>query len=116
MTKKKKSSRKRNHRKRKRKRKRDFPKKWRTLKDHPIENVIGDIRQGVSTSNSLRDTINHMAFVSQIEPTTILDAINDEHWSIRASTVATSLIGCPSVGSTIKMSSSTSLNIPFFQW
>ncbi|VFQ69031.1 unnamed protein product [Cuscuta campestris] len=60
----------------------ELPKEWRTLKNHPIDNVIGDITQGVSTRNYLRNTINHMAFVSQIEPTTVLDAINDEHWSM----------------------------------
>ncbi|VFR00193.1 unnamed protein product [Cuscuta campestris] len=60
----------------------ELPKEWRTLKNHPIDNVIGDLTQGVSTRNYLRNTINHMAFVSQIEPTTVLDAINDEHWSM----------------------------------
>ncbi|VFQ69485.1 unnamed protein product, partial [Cuscuta campestris] len=27
----------------------ELPKEWRSLKNHPIDNVIGDITQGVST-------------------------------------------------------------------
>jgi len=55
---------------------------WRIVKDHPLDNVIGNINQGVSTRNVLRNTMNHMAFVSQIEPNCVSDAINDEHWSL----------------------------------
>ncbi|VFQ96750.1 unnamed protein product [Cuscuta campestris] len=60
----------------------ELPIAWRTHKNHPLDQVIGCINRGVSTRNSLRDTVGHMAFVSQIEPTTISEAINDEHWTL----------------------------------
>ena len=59
-----------------------MPKAWRTSKDHPLDKVIGNIEKGVSTRNLLKDTVGHMAFVSQIEPTTISEAIGDEHWTL----------------------------------
>jgi hypothetical protein len=55
---------------------------WRISKHHPLDNNIGDISKGVITRNALRDACNHMAFVSQIEPDRIAEAINDEHWAI----------------------------------
>ncbi|VFQ90219.1 unnamed protein product [Cuscuta campestris] len=59
-----------------------MPRAWKTSKDHPLDKVIGDINRKVSTRSSLRDTVGHMAFVSQIEPTTISEAIDDEHWTL----------------------------------
>ncbi len=56
------------------------PKELRVSKDHPLESIIGDLDRGVITRNSLRHSMNHMAFVSQVEPTSIKEAIEDEHW------------------------------------
>ena len=58
----------------------DLPKEWRVLKDHPIDKVLGDISKGVSTRLSLRNACNHMAFVSQVEPKSVNEAIDDEFW------------------------------------
>ena len=33
----------------------DLPKEWRTHRDHPIDKIIGDISQGVSTRLNLKD-------------------------------------------------------------
>ena len=60
----------------------DLPMEWRVSKNHPLDNIIGDISKGVTTRNSLKDACNHMAFVSQIEPRNINEAIIDEHWII----------------------------------
>ncbi len=54
------------------------PRELRISKNHPLENVIGDIRQGVTTRNSLRNTMNYAAFVSQVEPTNVSEAIEDD--------------------------------------
>ena len=58
----------------------DLPQEWRTSKDHPIDQVIGDISKGVTTRSNLRNICNYLAFVSQIEPKTISEAILDENW------------------------------------
>jgi hypothetical protein len=56
-------------------------KEWRTSKHHPIDNIIGDISK--ATRHSLRNACNFMAFVSQIEPSIVDEAITDEeHWAI----------------------------------
>ena len=60
----------------------DLPMEWRVSKNHPLENIIGDISKGVTTRNSLTQACNHMAFVSQIEPNDINEAIIDEHWTL----------------------------------
>jgi len=49
-------------------------------KDHPIDKVIGDINKGVSTRWKVIDACNNMAFVSQVEPSSIEDALEDEYW------------------------------------
>ena len=60
----------------------DLPKEWRTHRDHPIDKIIGDISQGVSTRLNLKDACLNMAFVSQIEPTKVDEALGDDQWII----------------------------------
>ena len=60
----------------------DLPKEWRTHRDHPIDKVIGDISQGVSTRLNLKDACLNMAFVSQIEPSKVDEALGDDQWII----------------------------------
>lgn len=59
-----------------------LPKEWKFAKNHPINNIIGDISKGVTTRSSLIELCNCMSFVSQFEPKSIDDAILDEHWLI----------------------------------
>ena len=53
---------------------------WRTHRDHPIDNIIGDISKGVSTRLNLKDACLNMAFVSQVEPTKVAQALEDDQW------------------------------------
>ena len=44
--------------------------------------VIGDISQGMSTRLNLKDACLNMAFVSQIEPSKVDEALGDDQWII----------------------------------
>ena len=57
----------------------DLPKEWRYVHNHPKELIIGDPMHGVKTRSSLRDVLNHCAFVSQLEPKTFEEAENDHN-------------------------------------
>ncbi|KAH9735120.1 hypothetical protein KPL71_017636 [Citrus sinensis] len=45
-----------------------------------VEQNEGDPSRGVTTRSSLRNTCEHTAFISQIEPKSFADAENDESW------------------------------------
>ena len=45
-----------------------------------VENIIGQIQKGVSTRRNVSNYYKHMAFVSQIEPKSIGEALKDENW------------------------------------
>ncbi|KAH9668310.1 Integrase catalytic domain-containing protein [Citrus sinensis] len=57
-----------------------LPKEWRYVSSHPKDVILGDPSQGVTTRSSLRNTCEHNAFISQIEPKSFEDAENDESW------------------------------------
>ena len=56
-----------------------LPRVWRHIGNHPIDKVIGDPTLGVKTRSSLKHTVD-MAFISQIEPKRVEDALEDEFW------------------------------------
>jgi len=58
----------------------ELPKEWRIPRDLPVENIIGQIKEGVSTRSSISNLCRHTAFVSQIEPKSIDEALKDEKW------------------------------------
>ncbi|MBE2321394.1 hypothetical protein DVA67_036110, partial [Solirubrobacter sp. CPCC 204708] len=60
----------------------ELPKAWKFVRNHPIDQIIGDPSRKVSTRSNLRDGCNHIAFVSQIEPKNFNEAENDESWII----------------------------------
>jgi len=60
----------------------NLPRKRRTSRYHPLDNIIGDISKGVTTRHFLKDVCNNMDFVSLIEPKNLKEAIIDEHWII----------------------------------
>ena len=53
---------------------------WRTSKEHPIDNIIGDITKGVTTRFKISNFCYHHAYVSQVEPKNTKDALLDKHW------------------------------------
>ncbi|KAH9744421.1 Integrase catalytic domain-containing protein [Citrus sinensis] len=57
-----------------------LPKEWRYVFSHPKDVILGDPSRGVTTRSSLRNTCEHAAFISQIEPKSFADAENDESW------------------------------------
>lgn len=60
----------------------NLPKEWRTKNNHPLDNIIGEIPKGVTSKHSLRHAYSNMAFVSQVVPKSIADAIEDKYWMI----------------------------------
>ena len=57
-----------------------LPKEWRYVSSHPIDVILGDPSRGVTTRSSIKNTCEHNAFISQIEPKSFVDAENDESW------------------------------------
>ena len=58
----------------------DLPKAWKNVKDHPLDQVIGDPAEGVRTRRALMETCEHEAYISQIEPKNFKEAETDEQW------------------------------------
>ena len=57
-----------------------MPKTARYLKNHPPENIIGDINKGITTRRGLQNQCAFSAFLSQVEPKNAKEAILDESW------------------------------------
>ena len=45
-----------------------------------MDNIIGQIQKGVSTHSAVSNYCKHMAFVSQVEPKSIKEALKDDKW------------------------------------
>nr|CAN62159.1 hypothetical protein VITISV_041771 [Vitis vinifera] len=60
----------------------DLPKDWKFVINYPQDQIIGNPSSGVRTRSSLRNICNNLAFISQIEPKNIKDALVDENWMI----------------------------------
>jgi len=58
-----------------------LPKDWIQPKGLSKDNIIGDIKQEVSTRRRIV-FCEHVAFVSQIEPKNVNDALNDSNWIV----------------------------------
>ncbi|KAL8147581.1 hypothetical protein AgCh_005049 [Apium graveolens] len=58
----------------------ELPKAIPTIKIHPLDNVLGDLRKGVQTQSQVQNVVNHFSFLSQIEPKTAKEALLDEDW------------------------------------
>ena len=58
----------------------NLPHDWKFKSAHPIDQILGDPSQGVTTRSSLRNLCNFIAFISQIEPKNFKEAEFDESW------------------------------------
>jgi len=59
----------------------NLPKEWIEPKGLSKDNIIGDIKQRVSTRGKLV-FFEHVAFVSQIEPKNVNDVLGDSNWVV----------------------------------
>jgi len=50
------------------------------LRDLSLDNIIGQIKLGVSTRHSLNNFYETMAFCSQTGPKNVCNALKDENW------------------------------------
>ena len=49
-------------------------------KDHPIDQILGDVTKGVQTRSRLASFCEHYSFVSCLEPTNVDQALSDADW------------------------------------
>ena len=59
-----------------------LPKEWKYIDAHPKELIIGDTSKGVQTRSSFKNFCANAAFLSQIEPKYIDEALKDDFWVI----------------------------------
>ena len=51
-------------------------------KDHPIDQILGDVSKGVQTRSRVASFCEHYSFVSSLEPKNIDEALDDPDWMI----------------------------------
>jgi hypothetical protein len=51
-------------------------------RDHPIDNILGDIEKGVITRSRVTIFYEHYSFVSSFEPFKVEDALRDLNWVV----------------------------------
>ncbi|KAG5524024.1 hypothetical protein RHGRI_030883 [Rhododendron griersonianum] len=56
------------------------PREWRYAHDQFKQQILGDPSQGMMTRSSLRNVCNNLAFLSQVEPKSFVEAEKDESW------------------------------------
>jgi hypothetical protein len=49
-------------------------------RNHPIDQILGDISKGVTTRSRLANFCEHYSFVSSIEPFRVEEALQDSDW------------------------------------
>ena len=57
----------------------DLFKAWKFVRDHPIDQVIGDPIQGVRTRGALKNTYEYVTYISQMEPKNFKEAKHKEN-------------------------------------
>jgi hypothetical protein len=49
-------------------------------RNHPVDQILGDIRKGVITHSRLANFCEHYSFISSIEPFRVEEALQDPDW------------------------------------
>jgi hypothetical protein len=49
-------------------------------RNHPVDQILGDISKGVTTRSRLANFYEHYSFVSSIEPFRVEEALQDPDW------------------------------------
>jgi hypothetical protein len=49
-------------------------------RDHPVDNILGSIRRGVTTRSRLANFCDHYSFVYMLEPLRVEEALDDADW------------------------------------
>jgi len=58
----------------------ELPREWRVPRNLSLDNIIGQVQKGVTTRRSMNHFCEHMAFVSQVEPKSVGEALEDNNW------------------------------------
>jgi hypothetical protein len=51
-------------------------------RDHPIDNILGDIKKGVTIRSRVVNFCEHYSFVSSFDPFKVEDALCDPNWMV----------------------------------
>jgi hypothetical protein len=51
-------------------------------RDHPVDNILGSIRRGVTTRSRLANFCEFYSFVSSLEPLKVEEVLGDPDWII----------------------------------
>jgi hypothetical protein len=51
-------------------------------RDHPVNNILGDIKKGVTTRSRVANFCEHYSFVSFLEPFKVEDVLCDPDWVV----------------------------------
>jgi hypothetical protein len=49
---------------------------------HPVDNILGDIKKGVTTRSRVATFYQHHSFISSLEPFKVKDALCDPDWVV----------------------------------
>jgi len=57
----------------------ELPREWMVPRNLSPDNIIGQVQKGVTTRRSMNHFCEHMAFVSQVEPKSVGEALEDSN-------------------------------------
>jgi hypothetical protein len=51
-------------------------------RDHPIDNILGDIEKGIITRSRVANFCDHYSFIFSFEPFKVKNALHDPDWVV----------------------------------